>query len=290
MAFRYDNPALDLLRAGPPLIATGIATMKQLYDYYTASEIKQLMTDFNMLAPKNSSAMVQQRLKRKSSGSRSSYSKRPIKRQKTQYSKFQSTGKVKEKRWVDIPSTVTPFNTTNQATLLNGLVLGTDYYHRLGHNYVNTSINFRGHITPNATLAAADILGIAIVYDRQANGAAPGWNDVFDNTPSSGATLTGPLAQVNIQNSDRFLILLHETKMMPSLTVTAGVTSGLGYINPCQDTAINLYKQFKLPTRCDGDTAAIADIISGSIYLIVLGSNATTGWNLSYNNRIRFEL
>jgi len=287
MAFRYDNPALDLLRAGPALALAGVTSLKQLYDIYTATEIKQLMTDYNMLSPsQKKEVMVQASRKRKVPYSKS---KRPVKRRRTGViSKFQATGPQKDKRWVDVTSTQGFTTSTTNSTLLNGLVTGTDFYNRLGHNYVNTSIHFAGHILPNVT-NPNDIISWAIVYDRQTNGAPPSWADVFQSTSNSGAQVNTPLAHFNIENSDRFMLIAHETRNMPSFTQAVGVTTAIGYIDPMQTVKINVFKYLKVPTRCDGDTANVADIVSGGIWLMTLGLNATASWSLNYSCRIRFE-
>jgi len=287
---QYQNPALDIASLWPVAASAG----KVAYDFYNTWNPQTLPTR----AQKNNQLLKKKRLfsrhwinaMKRVRGS-NKVSKRPYKRQRVQaINKFQAPrkGHMKEPRWVDASGTIN-FNSGVNIALLNGVVTGTDYFQRIGHKFINTSIHFTGHILPNATLAASDTLGYAIVYDRQSNGSPPSWGDVFEGTDSAGTLTSTSLTHFNLQNSDRFHVIAHQTKQMPSLTVTAGVTSALGYVNPMQDTKIEIYKKIQLPTKCDGDTAAIADIVSGSIYLITKGTAATSGWSILYTNRIRIE-
>lgn len=270
---QYRNPALDLVSVGFPLATAAAKTAYDIWNTYNPTHL-----------PTNK--MVQASKKRKLVYSKNT---RPFKRARpTAITKFQSKGPVTEKRWVDVTSTLGFTTSLSNTALLNGLSTGTDFYHRLGHNYVNTSIHFNGHIIPNLT-NPTDIISWAIVYDRQANSSAPAWSDVFQGTTNAGVASNTPLSNFNIENSDRFLIIAHETRNTPNITVASGVTSGIGFVDPTQPFHINVFKKLNLPTRCDGDTASVADIISGSIYLMTIGLNATASWSLNYSCRIRFE-
>jgi len=295
---QYDNPALDVLRVGPGLAVAAYTGLRQLYDIYTATEMRQLTNDIEALRTsgmkKEAELLVRKNIigmnstvkrPRSSSGSRQ---KRFKKQRTNRISSFSQRGPHKDRQWLDTPSSSSQtFTSAGAGNLLNGTVVGTDYYHRRGHNITITSIHLRGHIAPLAT-NTSDRIAYAIVFDRQANGTAPVWGDVFQNTDSGGSVSTTTLAQNNIQNSDRFLVLRHETLLMPSLTVAVGVETNVGYHDPMQKTSIDFFKKLSLPVRYDGDTGAIADIVSGSIYLLTIGSTATAGWSLFYSSRIRF--
>lgn len=167
--------------------------------------------------------------------------------------------------------------------LLNGCVQGTDSTTRIGRKICMKSIQGRWTFTLQTAAAGTQAAGVVagqarllIVYDKQANGAAPIATDILqDGTTSS---LQSPL---NLNNRERFIVLIDK------------------FINldpqgpACQ--TIKFYK--KLPKRAQdvifngGNAGTIGDIQTGSVYALFVtnvqatASAALNGW--SYN-RIRF--
>lgn len=217
--------------------------------------------------------------------------KRPKKVSKQRIGAFKaSPGSFQEKKWVDV-NAVPTFTTTATVALLNGLVKGTDYYERIGHNYVNKSIRFKGHILVAGTdgTAVADTLAVVIVYDKQSNLVAPTWANVMQSTNNAGTLTSVPMSHFNIENSDRFLIIAHKTFSMPPYVLTASVPGAVGPMDPTKGWEFDIYKKLNLPTRCAGDTAGVGDILSGSIHVLTLGSQATADWQMTYSCRIRID-
>lgn len=278
MVFRYDNPALDAARVMPGLAFAAARTAYDLWNTHNPETFTTKKQDMALAA-----ARAGGKAKTAPKGMRN---KRPKKVQRLSH--FSATaGDFAEKKWIDV-SGVPTFTTTTSATLLNGLALGSDYFNRDGHNYVNSKIHLRAHLLVAGTdgTTVADTISAAVVFDRQSNGAAPIWSNVFQNTDNGGALTTSPMSQNNKENSDRFLVLYRKTWNMPAFVQTAGVPGAVAPQDPSQNWEISLHKSINLPTRCQGDTAVIGSILSGSIYFLTLGSQATADWQVTFNSRI----
>jgi len=182
-----------------------------------------------------------------------------------------------EKKTVDVDPTVVAVNTTGSVTLLNGIATGTDFTDRIGRKVLLKSIQLRWQLEPTDQVVGGNLCRIVIVYDAQTNGAAPAVTDVLKSA--------SPLANVNLNNRDRFQILFDKTylQLFAANTATQAVAFGQAYFRG------KLYRRLKHEMVFGGTTAAVGSIQTGSIYLITIGSNiATADSQLSFTSRIRF--
>lgn len=275
MGAPYNNIALDLTRQGLPL-AAGLGSF-----LYTQREYSK---DYPMNYRQNT---YPKKRKGQPLPKTIVVSKKPKLSRQNAFTVTSKQGK--DKKWVDTAGTITFSNTIQQA-LLNGMVLGSDYYERTGHNCVMKKLHMQMTIFPAPLTTTAHQVHLVIVYDRQANGAAPAWADFSQSTSENGTVSSGWNTQFNIEQSDRFLILYNKIITLPGYTNTAGVLTNItDFGHNDVDFNIEIHKTLNLPVRFSGDTSAIASILSGSLYFATLSSNATAGWNCIYNARLRFE-
>jgi Geminivirus coat protein/nuclear export factor BR1 family. len=133
--------------------------------------------------------------------------------------------------------------------LLNGCIQGTEATQRLGRKITMTSLYAKINLTMSTTTTLGGYVRVAVVYDKQANGTAPGITDVFLNN-----LITSPN---NLSNRDRFVKIVDmETPIIS--------TSG----DPI--CTLEIYRKLNLETCFNtGNAGSIGDITSGSLYLYV---------------------
>lgn len=199
-------------------------------------------------------------------------------------------GTYPELKTVDRAVTTTDINTTGAVVLLNGLSLGTDYSNRIGRKVYMTSVQFSGYVQADAAAVATGAavtsytqqVRLLIVYDRQPNGAAPAVTDVL--------TVAAPQAQLNLNNRDRFKILFDKHYVFGPVVAQAAAPT----ITTASEPLIynfNPMVKMTLPTIFNGGNAGtVADMSTGSLYLVAVGTTAagTTDANLVASSRVRF--
>lgn len=167
---------------------------------------------------------------------------------------------------------------TPTAVLLNGCIQGTDGTTRIGRKISLKKLLFRMNITfqENTTggTAAGSLAGnvrLLFVYDKQTNGAVPLSTDILLS-----ATVTSPM---NLDNRDRFQVIADKVY----------------HVSPVDNAGayVKLYKKLNRQTIFNaGNAGTVADITTGSLYLFVFSTIATTGGGniiFTYNSRVRFS-
>lgn len=150
---------------------------------------------------------------------------------------------------------------TGAVLLLNSIARGSDYNQRVGRilTMVGMELRFRDYVT--GTTGTDQFHRIVVVYDRQPNAAACSWNDVFGGV--------GCFLPMNINNRARFVVLHDEVNYLNS----AGEAGSAKY---CE-----IVKRLEHSTVFNaGSVPSIADITTGSVYMLTCGLNvagATAG-------------
>jgi len=168
-------------------------------------------------------------------------------------------------------------DTTGSITMLNGVATGTDFTNRIGRKVVWKSFLVQGHSIPQDASVSPNLGRVMIIYDTQPNGALPAMTDVLVT-----ADATSPL---QLNNRDRFRVLWDKR-------VVNGVYADAATQATADQTIkeIRKYKKCNLQTIYDGTTAAIADIQSGCIFLLTIGTQASgASYNARLNIRLRFN-
>lgn len=152
-------------------------------------------------------------------------------------------------------------SSTGAVTLLNGMVQGTSTVTRIGQKIEMTSCQIKfgwySNTISNTTTPGFDLVQMSLVYDKQSNGAAPSWSDIFTDSTA----INAPCGARNVNNLDRFVVL----KTFHSVITSGGPTGEYfeGYVPMKHDVRYNT-----------GTAGTVADIQSGALYLAYSSTNA----------------
>lgn len=175
-----------------------------------------------------------------------------------------------ELKTIDVSPSLT-VDTTGAVSLLNGCQRGTDYVERIGRELRLRSVDVLLTAQVTSATGVDQIHRYLLVFDKQPNGVALTLADVL-STPSVDA-------QLNLNNESRFRILADERYHLNA--------SG----EPGSQKAVHIAQRLALRVRFNSGTAGtVADIATGSLYLITIGSIAAgaTAGTLSGRSRVRF--
>lgn len=197
--------------------------------------------------------------------------------------------KKKEYKFVDLGSSnFLTLNTTGTVTLLNGLVEGTDVVDRIGRRIFMKSIQVKGWLsfinpTDFNLAGSCQFARILLVYDKQTNGAAPAYTDVIQGLSSAGTATNTFLDFKSMPNMDRFTIIRDHSFMVPSEV--------FGQNDNEKQWHINWYIPLKgIPTMYNASNGNVADIKTGGLFMLSLGSSTFTATptTFTYNTRVVF--
>lgn len=190
--------------------------------------------------------------------------------------------------------TTTPTNTL-AAVLLNGCTEGTDAVNRIGRRINMKSVRIRMLFAQTRTIAAAvqpTFVRYALVYDRQPNGAAPAWADVFQTINASGTTESNALSHPNPTNFDRFIVMREGMRSyVPTTTSANEPTQEAGNKQEAVENWFVLLKDLEANYIAGAGAGTIADFRSGSLYMLFL-SNVTAAnqfMDCIWSARVRFR-
>lgn len=183
---------------------------------------------------------------------------------------------VVEKKLVDTPSATYACDTTGSVTLINGCAQGTDFTNRVGRKYTNVAVQLEGLVQIQDGTSGPTKARVMLVYDTQPNGALPAITDVL--------TAASSVSFMNLNNRDRFRVICDWNDVIGSIDTTAT----LAYADQVIKN-VSIYRKVNLETINDGVGATIADIQSGSIFLLTVGNTAAgNGANFIGACRVRF--
>lgn len=173
--------------------------------------------------------------------------------------------------------------TTTNVALLNGVASGANFFNRVGNKISPQSIDSDMIIANTSTTAAAWIwYRAALIWDKQPTGALPTYADIFQNIDSAGAASSTGLAGRNLQTTDRFQSIAMQDGVLQPLNAASSSPSviRLKFFR----TLAGRQQQFK------GTTAAIGDISSGALYLVIAAStDATNTMSFWGDHRFRYH-
>lgn len=195
-----------------------------------------------------------------------------------------------ERKAFDIDTNTAQVNTTGDITLLSLPRLGSDINNRIGRKITTTSIFIRGFVRVQSTLntnfvsplaGSSQLCRFILFVDYQPNGVLPTVAQVLkESLPSS---------QLNINSRDRFKILKDKTwafdPVVYNTTATQAVCSFNRTIIP-----FKCYKKCKIETVFNADAGSVADITTGAICMLVIGStgSANDDANFVVSTRCRY--
>lgn len=187
-------------------------------------------------------------------------------------------------------------NSTGTIQALNLIQVGSSMFNRIGRRIEMISVRLSASLEALAVtrLSNQDPARIIIVYDRQTNGAYPAITDVLQDTDQLANNTTTQFSGINMNNRERFVVLMDHRFYLPQINNTAGVLSGA---YPTDSVWTKHYltefrKLGKLTThyKADSNPAVIGDISTGGLFIISLAGNAagTENFRMPWNVRLKY--
>lgn len=162
-----------------------------------------------------------------------------------------ATGEFKSKDSSD----TNPANSTTRVVLLNGIARGDEISERNGREVVMRSVQLSCYMRAKAGATTPQIIRYVLFYDRQTNATAPAVTDLLQADAVN--------AMRNLENRRRFKIFMDKKVSVD------GPSSGTG------SHAWEFYRKLRHPvTFNSGDAGTVADITTGSLYLLITGTEA----------------
>jgi len=203
----------------------------------------------------------------------------------------------REIKYVDNALTNTTFRQSGippTGIYLGGPIQGAAPYQRVGTKIMNRSLHLRGVLLPQLT----DLGGIGrilVVYDRESNGALPGWADVIQGTTAAAAISNTTYDGVNMGNRMRFKVLIDEQFSFPSLTYAAGVVTNLAQLDTTGNSSAAKYNFERyvrlndLPTHFKATAGGIGDVANGALIMFCVQENTDASWLFQWGSRLRYD-
>lgn len=177
----------------------------------------------------------------------------------------------------DVTTAVYAGDTTGSVTLLNGIQTGDDYNTRDGRQVRIHSVQVVGRVFSADNTVSNCLARLLLVWDHQANGAAPVIANILTSSTS--------VACRTDANRNRFTILA-DYKWVTGL-VQETATQALA-LSP-NVHVVDIYRKVNRITQYLSTNAAIADISSGSLWMITIGDQAAgAGSTFSLAAQVRF--
>ncbi len=200
-----------------------------------------------------------------------------------------------EKKFVDYTVSNDPFTSVwaggemedATALSLSAVAQGDGESQRDGRMYTIHSVFVKGFLRTasqeSQTAPITDAVArLALVWDKQTNGAQLNAEDVFD-TVTAGEDVN---SVKNLQFSHRFRVLKDITIPLPVQNTNEGAINLFASSPTLVPFKMGFTFKTPIQVRCTGTTAAIASIQDNSIHLI--GTATDTNVTLWYRSRVRF--
>lgn len=147
---------------------------------------------------------------------------------------------------------------------------GTQENARVGRKVTIKSIHFRARVTQSVASNLQGAVYIAIVLDKQCNGAAASASDVIQ-----GGDLG--LGHINMANSERFSMLKRFTFTLPKTFNESGGVAQLDWYHKCS-----------IPLEYSSTTGALTEIKSNNVFILAC-ANVDDEIALIGTTRLRFD-
>lgn len=182
-----------------------------------------------------------------------------------------------ELKVIENAATQANFASAGSVALYNGVAQGTDFTNRIGRKVIVKSIHFKAWVSPaTSTDSPGDICRLMLVWDKQANSAAPAVTDIL--------TTADPFSGVNLNNRDRFKVMYDRRVSMNPAVYAANVITGGNPITVYREKFIKCNQEVIF----SGTGATVASIQTGSLYLLFIDLNGTLSL-LTHYCRVRFS-
>lgn len=197
---------------------------------------------------------------------------------------------------MDVLGTNVTVSTTATFTLVNGVQEGSSFYNRIGRRIAMKSLHLVGSFAFNQGMSTGgEYDRVMLIYDRQPNGAAPTIADVLTDYNNAGATSTTSLSALNMNNSDRFMVLRdirlatfeNDAASPPNALNEAFIDYTTNRVNVNEFVKL---KGLETHYRATTNPAVIGDIATGALWVVTFGSIpvATAPLDFNFQTRLRY--
>jgi len=170
-----------------------------------------------------------------------------------------------EKHYIDTSITNATPGTAGSVYGLVSCSQGDTDVTRNGDSIKLDRITLKGSININSA-SAYDYVRIALVCDKENQGTAPGWTDIFEEAQ--------PLTYLNNKNMSRFVVI--KTWLVP-LNLAAAY-----------NVIINFSKKLDFHVKYDGNAGTTADYRSNALFLVFNGGDNANKANFTWRTRVSF--
>jgi len=176
----------------------------------------------------------------------------------------------------DIHLTGTDYLTvTVQTTLLNGIARGDDDGQRNAREIYMKDVGIQGYALNRIASPARTLGRILLVYDRQCNGAALTLAQLIGDAPP---THINTMFQYTLRENRRRFVVLKDWRVNIGVTGTFEAYSLIDW-----KVDLNLPVEYN-----SGDAGTVADITTGSLYLVSFGSGVANSASFDLYVRLRY--
>lgn len=186
-------------------------------------------------------------------------------------------------------------NTTGSIYALNLVQVGSSMFNRVGRRIQLISMRMRIQIQVIIGITRSvpvDTGKIAVVYDKQTNGAYPTLADVYQDTEQTGANTATSISGLNMNNRDRFITIMEKNIVLASGAVNPTGTVVNSFPQDLTTLYLDEYRKLSLTThfRSDSNPAVIGDISNGGLYFITYANLAAgaEGYQVIWNCRLKY--
>lgn len=215
------------------------------------------------------------------------------------YQQTRPGGEIKSIDVVNPTNGATPvaftINSTAQLTPLNIVTSGSSMFNRIGRKISMKSVHLQGYMVNTGNVQAnGSFARIIIVYDKQPNGALPNYTDVFTdqiNNTGGDIKISNPSSGINLNNRDRFEIIVDRRFFLPGTTATGVSAQVAATCDPMHFEIYSKLKNREVHFKADSSPGVIGDIATGSLVLITIGDKASGSdpWGMDLNIRLRYS-
>lgn len=180
--------------------------------------------------------------------------------------------------------------------LLNGIAQGADFNNRIGRKINMTKLIYNLTLTPDVGVGVANSGNCAqyrlvVVFDRQANGAAPAWSDIFapgTSDPDYGSVTQLSTNLLNLNWRERFQLLVDKVGQIGPFNILDTAVPQLA--NDRQVISLKGAKRLSHEVTYSSNLDTIGAIMTGSVYafLITSGPLSVNDYQVKGGFRIRY--
>ena len=210
-----------------------------------------------------------------------------------QYKKFSrpsatSSQKVHspELKCMDLPSSNNAVTTTAVVFTCNAIATGNELYERVGRSIAMRSLEIKGYFLASGAATGVDAPRVVVVYDRQCNGVAPTFPEVFQSVDNVGAGTSDSFAFPNKGSTDRFKIL---ADIHVPFNSAASTTVPFGLAAMDQNLEMFIHRFINLQGLEARYSANATTPFTGGLFVLVKGAVAGGAQPLSYIHTSRLS-